>query len=146
MCSVHETTQNTGLTTELECAVNELKRIYERFIFKKNLERLDENDVLRAVLAADVEQNITRSAATFGNEIAKILQITRRKEAKRDKWSNVFVVFLSKFYQLMKTSLPIVGAIAEVGTLSAQYPDGIERKLYASQRRCGGVDMYSAGK
>lgn len=118
MCSVDEMTENTGLPTELECALDELKRTYAQFITRRDLCRLDENDVLGAIQAAGVEQDIKSSAAVFGNEITKVLRIIEQKQVKRGKWADVIVGFLSKFYQLTKTSLPIAEAIAEVGNLS----------------------------
>lgn len=65
----------------------------------------------------DANGGLTNTAQFFTSQISSILGVTTAKQKLSEaKWTGVLGKFLSKLYPLVKTSLQLTAAIAEVGS------------------------------
>lgn len=71
-----------------------------------------------ALVKAEVEQDIRKSAQLFGQEIGSVLRSLETKNpGSTDAWSGRLASFLSKLYPLAKVSLSLTSAIAGAGSV-----------------------------
>jgi hypothetical protein len=75
-----------------------------------------------ALVKAEAEQDMRKSAQLFGQEIGNLLRsLGTKNPGSTDAWSDRLASFLSKLYPLAKLSLSLTGAIAGAGFVYVYY-------------------------
>lgn len=99
---------------ELTSSVNRFEQHYEYFA-KRNRLHLVQLEVDAALSKAKEERDFRRSALVFGNEITSVLEATAKKQKlTHSKWTHKLGAFLITLYPIVKLSLGLAGAAAEV--------------------------------
>ena len=105
--------------SELEEAIAEFKTNYERFAKKNKQFLLIDDEFNGAFQNAQVEQDIRKSARTFGDGIQTAMRtIEKKKLATKGNWTTRLGNFLTKLYPVARFCLSLVGPIAGVSLLN----------------------------
>ena len=103
---------------ELKAVVAEFKEHYTRYAEKNRKFIRIEDQVDHAIQKARAEENIKRSAEIFGAEIAAVMRVTDEKQKRsKEMWKGRVGSFLTKVYPVVRLSLQLTSAIAEVSSL-----------------------------